>query len=199
MSEETETDTQKLHLGCGRDVLPGWVNLDLHPGPGIDVVANLDECGTTPLPFDDNTFDELLGSHLIEHLRNPLELMQELHRISKAGATATFKTPYGSSDDAFEDPTHVRQYFRNSWGYFSQPFYWRADYQYRGDWKPQKLILAVRNRYPDKTPKELMQIIDRERNVVVEMTAILECIKPIREAKKELQRAPAIEIQLVNM
>jgi hypothetical protein len=48
--------------------------------------------------------------------------MEELHRIAKPNAKVVFKVPYGSSDRAFEDPTHVRQYFLHSFDYFCQPF-----------------------------------------------------------------------------
>lgn len=37
--------------------------------------------------------------------------MEELHRIAKQDAIFTCRVPYGSSDDAYEDPTHVRQFF----------------------------------------------------------------------------------------
>lgn len=191
-----ETST-KLHLGCGKDVREGWVNLDLIPAPGVDVAADLDACAETPLPFEDNSFDEIFASHLLEHIKNPLPLMQELHRIARPGARAIFKTPYGSSDDAFEDPTHYRQYFADSYGYFSQPYYWRADYGYRGDWKPEKIILAVRkDRHEGQTPQDIYREIVHLRNVVLEMTAELIAVKPIRAQDKSLQTPPQIEIQL---
>lgn len=114
---------KRRHLGCGKTVLAGWINLDIATAPGVDLVANLDACAETPLPFVADTIDEIRARHVIEHLRNALPFMQELHRIAKTGAKAVFELPYGSSDDAFEDPTHVRQYFLNSFGYFSQPFY----------------------------------------------------------------------------
>src|SRR5437763_16362140 len=89
---------QKLHLGCGRTIMPGWVNLDLAAGPGVDVVADLDRCPEQPLPFADATLDECLASHLFEHFHHPLPFMQEPHRIAKPGASAVFRVPYGSRD-----------------------------------------------------------------------------------------------------
>lgn len=127
------TFDKKLNLGCGRNVLQGWINLDSVPIEGVDIITDLDDCKNTKLPFEDNSIDEFLASHVIEHLHNCLPFMEELHRIAKANAKAVFRVPYGSSDDAFEDPTHVRPYFLNSFQYFSQPLYWRADYGYRGD------------------------------------------------------------------
>lgn len=196
MSDSNQNEERKLHLGCGRDIKAGWVNLDLIDGPGVDVVANLDDCANTPLPFEDDSFDEILASHLIEHLANPLPFMQELHRISKPGAQAVFRVPYGSTDDAFTDPTHVRRYFIQSWGYFSQPLYWRADYGYRGDWDPAYLLLTVDgDTFEGCEPDQVLNGVMTMRNVVDEMTAVLTAVKPIREAKAELQTKPQIEFQ----
>lgn len=188
---------KRLHLGCGRTILPDWVNLDVMPGPGVDVVADLDDCANQPLPFANDTFDEFLGSHLLEHIYHTLPLMQELHRIAKPGAKAVFKTPYGSSDNAFEDPTHVRLYFVNSFGYFSQPFYWRADYGYRGDWQPRTIALTLpKERYEARPMLEVQHDIKHLRNVVREMTAELIAMKPARPPQAELQIAPQILLQL---
>ena len=187
----------KLHLGCGRTILPGWINLDVASGPGIDMVADLDACGTKPLPLAADSIDEIRASHVLEHIRNPLALMQELHRVARSGGTAIFDTPYGSSDDAFEDPTHVRAYFLNSYGYFSQPGYWRADYGYRGDWQPEEVILKVaKARYEAKTAEEILADAMSLRNVVLEMTAHLVAIKPAREPRRELIKLPKIQMGL---
>lgn len=189
----------KLHLGCGRDVREGYVNLDSVPGPRIDVVHDLDDLAARPLPFEADTFDELLASHLLEHIRDPLTLMADLHRIAKPGASAVFNVPYGSSDDADTDPTHVRRYFVDSFGYFSQPFYWRADYGYRGDWQPDFLLLKVSAaRYAGRSPEDVLEDVRHLRNVVLEMTAVLTAVKPIRPQERSLQRAPKLEIVAVE-
>jgi SAM-dependent methyltransferase len=179
--------------------LSGWTNLDVMPGNGVDVVADLDKCGEFPLPLAADTVDEFLASHLFEHLRNPLPFMQELHRIAKPGAKAVFRVPYGSSDDAMEDPTHVRACFLQTFGYFSQPYYWRADYGYRGDWQIQRIQLLVsKTRYQGKIPLEIMEDVMRQRNVVNEMIVELIAVKPIRAPKRELQSPPHIELVLVE-
>ncbi|HHK5531698.1 TPA: hypothetical protein ACQUHH_000011 [Bacillus mobilis] len=55
--------------------------------------------------------DEFLASYVLEHIEMPLDAMEELHRIAKPNAKMVCHVPYGSSDDAFEDPTHCRQFF----------------------------------------------------------------------------------------
>jgi hypothetical protein len=188
----------RLNVGCGRSILPGWVNVDSFPLPGIDVIADLDECGDTPLPIADNSAEEFLLSHVIEHLGDPLGLMEELHRIAQVGAIATIRCPYGSSDDADEDPTHVRRMFLQSFGYFSQPYYWRADYGYRGDWQPVQISLMVDGgRYRNVPVPELFTRVSELRNVVQEMVVQMKAIKPIREPKRELQVQPSVDFVFV--
>lgn len=196
-SEQLELN--RLHLGCGRTILEDWINLDFVALKGVDVIANLDACAEVPLPFEDNSIEEFYGSHLIEHIQHTLPMMQELHRIAKPGAKANFRLPYGASDDAFEDPTHVKQYFLQSFGYFSQPYYWRADYGYRGDWKADKITLLVsEEKYQHLSFQQILEDVMTKRNVVREMVVELTAIKPIREAKKELQTRPIIDFVLVK-
>jgi SAM-dependent methyltransferase len=189
---------KRLHLGCGRQIIPGWVNLDMMAVEGVDIVADLDRCGEEPLPFETDSIDEFLASHLFEHLKNPLAAMQELHRIAKPGARATFRVPYGSTDDAAEDPTHVRFCYVNTFGYYSQPFYWRADYGYMGDWQTKTVHLLVsKDRYANRAAEAIMADVMSLRNVVVEMVVELVAVKPIREPKRELQQNFTINFELV--
>ena len=185
-----------MNVGCGRNALDGWVNLDAVALPGVNVVADLERCEGTKLPFDDDSVDELLLSHVLEHVRNVLPMMQELHRVAKPDAKLTALVPYGSSDDAFEDPTHVRQMFVGSFGYFSQPYYWRADYGYRGDWQPERITLLVSASDLEREGVDgLWKRIQRERNLVQEMVAELVAVKPVREPTRALQRAPLVVLQ----
>lgn len=183
----------KLNLGCGRNPIDDYVNLDRQDLPGVDVVHDLE---SFPLPFDDDTFDEIVGIDLIEHITDALGLMQELYRIAKPDATCTFALPYGSSDDAWEDPTHVRPYFVNSWSYFSMPFYYRADYGYRGDWQPETLNLDVT--CTGDVNGILLQVMEL-RNVVQRQVITLRAVKPAREPLQSLIVPPQVGFRKVGV
>src|SRR5215472_14326418 len=156
----------RLNLGCGRDIRDGWVNIDCRPAPGVDVVCDFG--GKTVLPFGDDIVTLSEGSHVIEHLTDPLPFMEELHRVTVPGGRAVFRCPYGSSDDADEDPTHVRRMFHGSWGFFGQPNYWRPDHAGLSDADLQAAVMT-------------------RRNVVGEMVAELRAVKPIRAQDKTLR------------
>lgn len=186
----------KLNIGAGKNSMDGWVNMDMCSHPGIDCVFNMEECATKRMPFEDDTFDEIYASHVLEHVVNILPLMQELHRVIKPGATMVARVPYGSSDDAYENPTHVRMFFLNSFAYFAQPTFHREDYGYRGDWKYVLRGLI----YPkvwdcyggDK--EKLISSINCERNVIQELQAFLTAVKPIRPMDRALQENLMIDL-----
>lgn len=183
----------RLNLGCGRDIREGWVNIDCAPAPGVDHVTDFDS--KPVLPFDDDSVTRSEGSHVIEHLRDPLPFMEELWRVTRPGGRAVFRCPYGSTDDADEDPTHMRRMFSGSWGYFGQPHYWRADYGYRGDWQPVQVTLVMFPGLGDATDGELQSMVRFQRNVVAEMTAALRCVKPRRAQARELQEPYTVTLR----
>lgn len=192
------TDTVRLNLGCGTDIREGWINVDFQEGDGVDVVADLELDGFDGLPFEANSVDEMLLSHVIEHLRHPLLVMQNLWEIAKPDCKLTIRVPHGASDDAWEDPTHVRPYFLQSFGYFSQPYHWRSQgYGYSADWQPETVTLIVGNKYVGMSKEALFEQITYERNIVREMVAVLRKVSPIREAKRDLIKLPVFLIEAV--
>lgn len=193
--------SRKLNVGCGRAPRPaseGWVNIDHPSSPfvqdrpeGVEVIGyDLETARYEQLPLRPDSFDVIECTHVLEHVRDLLPLLQELWRVAKPGGKLVLAAPHGASDDAWEDPTHVRAFFPGSWAYFGQPVYWKADYGYRGDWKPDFCILYVdAMRYPKANLQAEMIQSDLRftRNVVFEMRAQFTAIKPARQWDEEAE------------
>ena len=67
----------KLNLGCGSDYRRGYINADRVRGR-VDVVLDLN---VLPYPFSDNTVDEILLRHVLEHVDDLRKVMDELWRF----------------------------------------------------------------------------------------------------------------------
>lgn len=80
----------KLNVGSGPYKMEGYTNVDLLPGPFVDVVSPADQ-----LPFKDGEVDEILAEHLIEHLTyfQFNKTMAEWFRVLKPGGTLTIECP----------------------------------------------------------------------------------------------------------
>jgi SAM-dependent methyltransferase len=96
-----------LDIGCGSSKTPGAVGLDISSDTDADIVHDLD---VFPYPIEDSSFDQILMQDVIEHLREPIRVFEELHRLARPGARIQLRTPHFSSVLAYGDPTH-RHYF----------------------------------------------------------------------------------------
>lgn len=110
----------KLHLGCGNRKLKGYINLDSSKEVKPDKVWNLEK---TPLPFNENAFEEIIAEHVFEHINSFIPLMHDLRRICKKGATIKIKTPFYSAWGQYNDPTHVRFFTPFTFEYFKKGNY----------------------------------------------------------------------------
>lgn len=105
----------KLQLGCGNDKREGYINVDSSKEVQPDKVWDLEK---TPLPFKEDSFEEVLANHVLEHIKNFVPLMHDLYRICKDGALIKIRTPFYSSWGQFNDPTHVRFFSPFTFTYF---------------------------------------------------------------------------------
>ncbi len=97
-----------LDIGCGpKTKKEGAIGLDKRPAPHVDVVHDLNEY---PYPFPDNEFDYIEMSHIIEHIDRPINLMDEVFRISRNGATIRIITPHYSSQLSYGDLEHFHHF-----------------------------------------------------------------------------------------
>lgn len=111
-------DTYILEVGCGPERLyppPLSITLDINPAHNPDVVHDLE---ITPYPFPDNEFGAIYCLHVLEHIRNFVPAVTELHRILKPGGSLFVEAPYFTGVHAHADPTHVRAFTARSFDYF---------------------------------------------------------------------------------
>ncbi len=67
-----------------------------------------------PYPFENESFDEVRIYHTLEHLENPLKVMEEVWRILKHGGIVKIRVPYWKNFSIFENPFHLHE-FKESW------------------------------------------------------------------------------------
>lgn len=93
----------------------------------MDVAHNLK---VFPYPFADNEIDEIWMDQILEHLPEPLRVMEEIYRISKNGTKITVGVPYFRSFYAVIDPTHKNLFSTNWFFYFDPEHQFFQKYRY---------------------------------------------------------------------
>ena len=81
---------RKLHVGCGKRRVPGWLNVDIQNSE-FDL-----DLGYGKLPFPDSHFSAVASQHVIEHLeleRELIPLLYELNRCMVPGAEIWLSCP----------------------------------------------------------------------------------------------------------
>lgn len=109
---------QALDLGCGSAKAPGALGLDVSADTDADIVHDLDQF---PYPLDDDRFDSVLMQDVIEHLDEPIRVMEEVHRVLRPGGRVHIRTPHFSSALAYGDPTHRHLFSMDAIRSLAQP------------------------------------------------------------------------------
>ncbi|MFH1409858.1 MAG: methyltransferase domain-containing protein [Nanoarchaeota archaeon] len=81
---------KKLHIGCGNKILKGYVNTDFVMHGGVDHTLDINK----RFPFKDNTFDEVLAIHILEHSKDLFFTMGEIWRVLKPTGILIAELPY---------------------------------------------------------------------------------------------------------
>lgn len=116
----------RLDLGCGsRKKEGGYIGIDQHAFAGVDHVLKL---GSQPLPYKDNSVEEIHSSHFFEHLSavERCHVINECYRVLKPGAKMKVLVPHWGSCRAYGDPTHQWPPMSEFWFYYLDKG-WRTD------------------------------------------------------------------------
>jgi SAM-dependent methyltransferase len=176
----------KLNLGCGQNRLEGYVNADREPVVEPDVVMDMEEF---PWPFDDDSVDEVVAHHVLEHVGATTEIfigvMQELYRVCRGGAQIRVAVPHPRHNFFLDDPTHVRAITPRVMQLFSKRNceQWKAMGTansplalYAGvDFELRETQVVVAEKY--KNEPNLEEMVERYNNIATEYRMVLEVIK----------------------
>lgn len=95
-----------LDLGAGSiDYYDHTVDVDKDYDP--DTVWNLEK---TPLPFEEDSFENVVAIHVLEHLNKDLDLLEDMKRV--ASKTVVVMVPVGERP---ADDDHVRELDKSEW------------------------------------------------------------------------------------
>ena len=147
----------KLHIGCGKNHLDGWVNIDVFPAPlAMNVLWGL--------PFADGSARYVFVSHMLEHLFFPRDVkpfLAELRRVLAPGGTVRIVVPdveqcieaYVNNDRTFfgnrreawpwwpENPTRLEDFLAYA-GAGAEPAYLFESHKYGYDFETLSRVLA---------------------------------------------------------
>lgn len=145
-----------LHIGCGKGLLPGWVNIDIHPAPlSMNVLRGL--------PFPSGSARYIFVSHFLEHLFFPRDVapfLAELRRVLAPGGVVRIVVPdieqcidaYNTKDPLFfasrretwdwwpENPTRLEDFLAYG-GAGPEPAYLFESHKYGYDFETLQKIL----------------------------------------------------------
>lgn len=81
----------KLHLGCGKRYIPGFIHIDALPYPHVDSVGPIDKLSK----IADRSVDLIYACHVLEHFpRGSVQtVLEEWNRVLRKGGTLRLSVP----------------------------------------------------------------------------------------------------------
>ena len=91
MSGETKI---KLHLGCGRRYLPGYLHVDIQTYPHIDIIHDIRSKLSNDI-IAPESIEEIYACHVLEHIprQHIVETLIEWHSLLKYGGKLRLAVP----------------------------------------------------------------------------------------------------------
>ena len=191
----------KINLGCGKDYLDDWVNVDFYDDSTCDIKHDLE---VFPWPWEDNSVSEIRIIHTLEHLgadwKVYIKILQEMYRVCEDDAHIQVDVPSPWHWNYISDPTHVRPVTPDGLNLFSKehcqkcidegmsetPFAMIYDVDLRPhdvEWKFDQLWQGKIDR-GEIHRSQIEEIHSNYRNVVTEFKIPLAVVKSEESAKK---------------
>ncbi len=187
----------KLNIGSGKDWREDCLNVDigaqwrpdavLDIGQPFELPLELDTRRFGPLALHENMFDEIVASHVLEHIRDLPAAMTNFVRLLKPGGLLRVAVPYDLSYGAWQDPTHVRAFNERSWYYYTGWFWYMGWTEHRFEIAELTYTLSPVGEEAHKRGIDFEEILRMPR-AVDEMRAVLRKIFLTDEEVREAAR-----------
>jgi predicted SAM-dependent methyltransferase len=88
---DPEQHPRKLNLGCGNDIRPGYLNIDVNAFQGPDLVADVSDPAFLPSEY----YEEIVAQDVLEHLprTDTLSVLQRWNRVLLPGGRLILRVP----------------------------------------------------------------------------------------------------------
>lgn len=135
---------QKLHVGCGKDYRKGFVNLDISPDVGADVVCDI----LNGFPFPKDTFSVVLCNNVLTQILCPKDfvyIMNELWTVTDASGSIYIRVPNAKDICAWQDPMDCRRFTDQTFTYMEHGHNRYEQYGKHYGLKPFEVTLLTDN------------------------------------------------------
>jgi len=109
-------DYLMIDLGAKHGKPVGFIGIDLS---GTNITADLNK----KWPFKDNSVGLIRANDIIEHLKDPVNTMNEAYRVLVDGGWLLIEVPSTDGRGAYQDPSHVSKWNSNSFWYYTDKKY----------------------------------------------------------------------------
>jgi SAM-dependent methyltransferase len=106
----------RINLGAGDDRIEGFLNVDVLPGPNVDVVVDLN---ARPWSIDSESVEHIRAYHVFEHLADKAGTLNECYRVLVPGGLLEFEVPTTDGWGAYSDPQHASYWNEDILNYIS--------------------------------------------------------------------------------
>jgi len=167
---------RKLNIGCGKNNLEGWVNVDLYNDPDL----KFDIC--KPWPLLSSSLDTVHASHVLEHFRDDdlFTIFFEAGRVLEPGGYLLGIVPYGYTTLQMGTPQHKQMFLKETlYNLSSKNFEKTAYCSGMGQglklqpWKVEAVWFSVQNQWLGIDKEELEIAARRYLNVYHEMVFVM--------------------------
>jgi len=112
LAEKDSNDKNLLNVDIGGALNPYKDYKVLDKRNGVDL--------NKTFPLESNSVGVLRAHHILEHLKDPIHSMKEIHRVLAHGGWAFIEVPSTDGRGAWQDPTHVSFWNQNSFFYYTR-------------------------------------------------------------------------------